>query len=222
VIVKLFCCCWTFKIFVSYWSSGICKRTLPLSSTGRSCRILSSSEAIVADHGFMFVFIFRWCAWNDWNCCGMNEIHLIFFSFFLICSFLLSSVFSTQFYAVVSTALHFHFCPLAAFFVLCLFLTFLNHCHVFGFVSLFRFFASPCIILCVTHDIVETVLHNSMNSLCRVDDCSVTAFDHGLLTLIHVCPSLMAERMHRISRNHWSRSQIWWTGKCDRTAGRQW
>jgi hypothetical protein len=140
----------------------------------------------------------------------------------LICSFLLSSVFSTQFYDVVSTVLLFHFSSLAVFFFLCLFLTFRNHYRIFGFVSLFHFVTSPCVILCVMHDIVKTVLHNSVNSICRVDDCAVTAFDHGSLTLIHVCPSLMAERMRRVSRNYWSRSQIWWTGKCNRTAGRQW
>jgi hypothetical protein len=64
--------------------------------------------------------------WYEWN-----PFCSLFFSFFLICFSLLSSVFSIQLCAVVSTVLHFRFSPLTVFFLLCLFFTFRNHCRVF-------------------------------------------------------------------------------------------
>jgi hypothetical protein len=149
----------------------------------------------------------------------MKFIQFSFLFVFLIYSFRLFSVSSTQFCDVVSTVLHFHFFLLVMFFLVCLFLTFRNHYYVFGFVFLFRLFTSACVILYVTHDVTWTVLHSSVNSLYRADDWAVTAFDHGSFAMICVCLSLVTEWMCQVSRNHWSRSQIWWTGRCDRTAG---
>jgi hypothetical protein len=130
--------------------------------------------------------------------------------------------FSTQFYAVVSRALHFHFSSLVALFIVYLFFTFRNHYRVFRFVSLFRPFTSACVVLCVTHDVVETILNSNVNSWCRVDGCTVTVFDHESLVLIRSCPSLVAKRMYRVSRSRWSGSQIWWTGRYDQMASGQW
>jgi hypothetical protein len=155
----------------------------------------------------------------------MNEIHSILFSFLFVLPNLFFSLVLHFFDPVLRCHFHsiaFSFLPFGSVFFLCLFLTFCNHCRVFGFVSLFRPFTFPCVILCMTHDIIEIILHNSVNNLYRVDDCAVTTFDHGSLALIYICPSLVAERMYRVSWNYWSEAQIWWTGKCDRTTGRQW
>jgi hypothetical protein len=76
--------------------------------------------------------------WHEWN-----SFSSLFFSVFLICSFLLSSVFSIQFCDVVSIALHFHFSRSAVFFYLCLFLTFPNHCRIFD--------VFPCSVVSLLH-----------------------------------------------------------------------
>jgi hypothetical protein len=145
----------------------------------------------ITDRGCMPVSVCRCYAPSSIDYRGMNEIHPMLFAFRSSSSLLF---FCPPFFHRVlrclfhSTALS--FLPFGSVLLVNLFLTFRNHCRVFGFVSVFRPFTSPCGVLCVTNDGVGTVRHSNVQSGCQADDCAVTAFDHGSLALTRVSPLL--------------------------------
>jgi hypothetical protein len=198
VIVKLFRCCGTFKILVS---SHICRRA----STGAHCCCRALDDHVeFSSLPKLELLIVTSCLslFSD----GMHEaletivtwMKFIQFSFlfdFIICSFLLSSVFSIQFCTVVSTALHFHFSPLAVFCLLYLFLIFRNHCRVF---DLF-----PCFVLLLPH-VSSCVWH------------TILLGQFSTATWIIYAGLTIAQWQHSIMDHlHWFASvRHWWPNEC--------